>query len=208
MRTRLFGAFATFMAMLMPVAAVAKPCTLLVVGDSLSAGYGLTQGQGWVDLLNTRLQAKHPQWHAVNASISGDTTQNGLQRLPAALERHHPQGVLIELGANDVLRGTPPATIERNLTALVRQAQAQKAWVVLVDAPVLPNYGQAYMNAVTKVYLDVSRAENVPRIPCFLCRVATRPEWMQADGLHPNAKAQAEMLNTVWPHLQPQLRCR
>jgi len=187
--------------------AAASPCSLLIVGDSLSSGYGLAPGQSWVDRLGGRLKKRAPDWRMVNASISGDTTQNGLQRLQPALDRHHPQGVLIELGGNDALRGTPPEAIRQNLLALVRQARAAGAWVVLLEAPVLPNYGKPYAEAVAKLYVDVAREARIVRVPCFVCGVAVVPGMMQADGIHPNEKAQGRMLDAVWPYIAPKLRC-
>lgn len=191
----------------LPGWALANSCSLLIVGDSLSSGYGLVQGQGWVDLLDARLQKTAPQWHAINASITGDTTQNGLQRLAPALDRHRPQGVLIELGGNDALRGTPPEVIRQNLLAMVRQAKAAGAWVALLDAPVLPNYGKAYADAVAKLYGEVARQEKSVLVPCFVCGVGVTAGMMQADGIHPNEKAQPRMLDAVWPHIKPKLRC-
>ena len=187
--------------------AAASPCSLLIVGDSLSSGYGLAPGQSWVDRLGARLKKRAPDWHVVNASISGDTTQNGLQRLQPALERQHPQGVLIELGGNDAMRGTPPEAIRQNLVTLIRQAKAGGAWVVLLEAPVLPNYGKPYAEAVAKLYLDVAREEKIVRVPCFVCGVGVVPGMMQADGIHPNEKAQGRMLDAVWPYIRPKLRC-
>ena len=187
--------------------AAASPCSLLIVGDSLSSGYGLAPGQSWVDRLGARLKKRAPDWHMVNASISGDTTQNGLQRLQPALDRQHPQGVLIELGGNDAMRGTPPATIRQNLVTLIRQAKAGGAWVVLLEAPVLPNYGKLYAEAVAKLYVDVAREEKIVRVPCFVCGVGVVPGMMQADGIHPNEKAQGKMLDAVWPYIKPKLRC-
>ena len=191
----------------LPGWAAASPCTLLIVGDSLSSGYGLTIGTSWVDRLGARLKQAAPDWRLVNASVSGDTTQNGLQRLKPALDRHHPQGVLIELGGNDALRGTPPAAIRQNLLALIRQARAAGAWVVLLDAPVLPNYGKPYADAVTKLYADVAREQKIVHVPCFICGVGITPGMMQADGIHPNEKAQAKMLDAVWPSIRPKLHC-
>lgn len=191
----------------LPGGALANACSLLIVGDSLSSGYGLAPGQGWVDLLDARLKKAAPQWHAINASITGDTTQNGLQRLAPALERHRPQGVLIELGGNDALRGTPPDVIRQNLLAMVRQAKAAGAWVALLDAPVLPNYGKAYADAVAKLYGEVARAEKIILVPCFVCGVGVAADMMQSDGIHPNEKAQPRMLDVVWPHIKPKLRC-
>ncbi|NWG86405.1 MAG: arylesterase [Hydrogenophilaceae bacterium] len=191
----------------LPGWAAAGQCTLLIVGDSLSSGLGLAPGRGWVDLLAARMQQAAPQWRVVNASVSGDTTHNGLQRLGPALARQRPQGVLIELGGNDTLRGTPLPVIRQNLTAMIRQAKAAGAWVALLEPPVLPNYGKPYADAVTKLYVEVARAEKIVRVPCFVCAVGVKPGMMQADGIHPNEKAQAEMLDAVWPHIRPRLRC-
>ncbi|MFY9328095.1 MAG: arylesterase [Georgfuchsia sp.] len=191
----------------LPAWALAGQCLLLVVGDSLSSGLGLAPGQGWVDRLEARMKKSTPQWHVVNASVSGDTTQNGLQRLAPALGRQRPQGVLIELGANDILRGTPPKVIRQNLTTLIREARANGNWVVLLEAPVLPNYGKAYAEAVAKLYAEVARREGIVLVPCFVCGVAVQPDMMQADGLHPNENAQDSMLDAVWPYLKPKLLC-
>lgn len=191
----------------LPGYASAAQCALLIVGDSLSSGYGLAAGKSWVDALDARLKKAAPDWRVVNASVSGDTTQNGLQRLATALQRHRPQGVLIGLGGNDVLRGMPPAEIRRNLVAMIRQAKAAGAWVGLMEAPVLPNYGKAYADAVTHLYEGVARKEKVIRVPCFVCGVGVTPGMMQTDGIHPNEKAQVPMLDAVWPHIQTGLHC-
>ncbi|MHB1098775.1 MAG: arylesterase, partial [Burkholderiales bacterium] len=185
----------------------ASSCNLLIVGDSLSSGYGLATGSSWVDRLGTRLRKTAPHWRVVNASVSGDTTQNGLQRLQPAIDRHRPQGVLIELGGNDAMRGTPPGTIRQNLVAMIRQAKATGTWVALLEAPVLPNYGKPYADAVTRLYVDVAREEKIIRVPCFVCKVAVVPGMMQADRIHPNEKAQGAMLDAVWPYIKPKLQC-
>ena len=191
----------------MPSWALAASCTLLIVGDSLSSGYGLSNGSSWVDQLGGRLKKVAPAWRVVNASVSGDTTQNGLQRLAPALDRHHPRGVLIELGGNDALRGTPPELIRQNLLTMIRQAKSAGAWVALLESPVLPNYGKPYADAVAKLYVEVARKEKIVRVPCFVCGVGITPGMMQADGIHPNEKAQRKMLDAVWPYIQPKLRC-
>lgn len=191
----------------LPGWASAGSCSLLIVGDSLSSGYGLAAGTSWVAKLDARLQKAAPDWRAVNASVSGDTTQNGVQRLQPALDRQHPQGVLIELGGNDALRGIPPAEIKRNLQTMIRQAKAAGAWVALFDVPVLPNYGKPYADAITRMFAQVAREEKIIRVPCFVCGVAVTPGLMQADGIHPNEQAQARMLDTVWPAIKPKLRC-
>jgi acyl-CoA thioesterase-1 len=191
----------------LPGSALAGSCSLLIMGDSLSSGHGLVEGTGWVELLDARMKKSVPEWRVVNASVSGDTTQNGLQRLGAALARHRPGGVLIELGGNDALRGVPPAAIGQNLRAMVREAKATGAWVVLLDVPVLPNYGKPYADAVTALYAEVAREEKIDRVPCFVCAVGTSGALMQADGIHPNEKAQPQMLDAVWPYLEEKLQC-
>lgn len=193
--------------LLLPGSSIAAQCSVLILGDSLSSGYGLANGESWVDRLDARLRKQVPAWRAVNASVAGDTTQNGLQRLQPALDRHRPQGVVIELGGNDALRGTPPAAIRENLRTLIRQAKAAGAWVLLLDAPILPNYGRAYADAVTRLYATLAREERVARVPCFVCGVGVQTGMMQADGIHPNERAQGAMLDAVWPALQPKMRC-
>jgi acyl-CoA thioesterase-1 len=191
----------------LPGWAAASSCSLLIVGDSLSSGYGLATGTSWVAKLDARLKKSAPDWRVVNASVSGDTTQNGVQRLQPALDRQRPHGVLIELGGNDALRGIPPAEIKRNLQTMIHQAKAAGAWVALFDVPVLPNYGKPYADAITRMFEQVAREEKIIRVPCFVCGVAVTPGLMQVDGIHPNEQAQARMLDTVWPHIQPKLRC-
>jgi acyl-CoA thioesterase-1 len=191
----------------LPGWALAGSCSLLIVGDSLSSGYGLAAGQGWVDLLDARMKKAAPQWRVINASVSGDTTQNGLQRLAPALIRHRPRGVLIGLGGNDALRGIPPPVIRQNLLTMIRQAKAAGAWVVLLEAPVLPNYGKPYADALAKLYGEVAREEKIVHVPCFVCGVGITSGMMQADRIHPNEQAQPQMLDAVWPYVQPKLRC-
>jgi acyl-CoA thioesterase-1 len=191
----------------LPGWAGASSCSLLIVGDSLSSGYGLATGTSWVAKREARLQKTAPGWRVVNASVSGDTTQNGVQRLQPALERQRPQGVLIELGGNDALRGIPPAEIRRNLVTMIRQAKAAGAWVALFDAPVLPNYGKSYADAIGQMYGQLARDEKLIRVPCFVCAVAVTPGLMQADGIHPNEQEQERILDVVWPHPQHHLRC-
>jgi acyl-CoA thioesterase-1 len=194
--------------LMLPGWAVAATCSLLIAGDSLSSGYGLATGSGWVDMLGERLKKTAPDWRVVNASVSGDTTQNGLQRLKPALDRQRPQGVLIGLGGNDALRGTPPGVIRQNLVTMIRQAKAAGAWVMLLEAPVLPNYGKAYADAVANLYVDIAREEKIVRVPCFVCAVGVKSSLMQADGIHPNEQAQTALLDAVWPYIQPKLRCK
>jgi len=191
----------------LPGWAYAAQCSLLIVGDSLSSGYGLAAGESWVNKLQSRVQKTTPDWRVINASLSGDTLQNGLQRLGPALQRHRPAGVLIELGGNDALRGTPPATIKQNLDNMVSRARATGAWVALLAPPVLPNYGKTYVAAVARVYSDIATRHKLTLVPCFICDVGLNPDLMQQDRTHPNALAQMRMLDNVWPHIQPKLRC-
>jgi acyl-CoA thioesterase-1 len=188
--------------------AQAQSCSLLIVGDSLSSGYGLARGTSWVDKLAARIKTAAPDWKLVNASVSGDTLQNGLLRLPSALQRHRPAGVLIELGGNDALRGTPPALVKQSLAAIVKQAQASGAWVAVIEPPVLPNYGKAYADSIARAYTEVEQQYKPTRVPCFICGVGVDPALMQGDGMHPNEHAQAAMLDAVWPYLKPRLTCK
>ncbi len=180
--------------------------TLLVVGDSISAGYGLAEGQGWVRLLEQRLQAQKSDYQVVNASISGDTTAGGLARLPPLLAEHRPDVVAIELGGNDGLRGQPLAQFQRNLTALVQQAKQSGARVLLLGMRLPPNYGPRYTDGFAQVYVDVAKAEGVALVPFLLDGVGGDPAFMQPDGIHPRANAQQRLLDNAWPQLQRVLR--
>lgn len=180
--------------------------TVLVLGDSLSAGYGLPAGSGWVRLLQHKLDAEGRAVRVVNASISGDTTASGVSRLPAALAEHHPQIVLIELGANDGLRGQPVPAMRANLAQLVTLARAAKAKPVLFEMRIPSNYGAAYTAQFTAAFGDVARAEKIPLVPFFVAGIATDPTQFQDDGLHPNAGAQPALLDAVWPTLLPLLK--
>ncbi len=182
---------------------------VLVVGDSLSAEYGLVRGTGWVPLLQQRLNQQAPSWQVFNASISGDTTSGGRSRLPALLKQHQPQVVVIELGGNDALRGLPLASTRDNLQAMTRAAQAAGAKVLLLGMQVPPNYGARYTQEFSQLFADVARSERAALLPFFLQGVADGPQaktLFQADGIHPKAEAQPMMLNTVWPVLKPLLR--
>lgn len=178
---------------------------LVVVGDSLSAGYGVADGQGWVDLLARRIQEQGFPHQVVNASITGDTSQGGLTRLPALLQREQPALVIIELGGNDGLRGIAPSVMADNLRQMIAQAQAAAAQVLLIGVEIPANYGPAYRQRFHDAYYEVSQEAGVPLIPSFLQQVALQPELMQADGIHPNEKAQPVMLDVVWPLLLPLL---
>jgi acyl-CoA thioesterase-1 len=186
--------------------AAGKPPVILVLGDSLSAGYGLGEGQGWVTLLQGKLKAEGYPQQVVNASISGDTSAGGVSRLPQALDKHQPTIVLIELGANDGLRGQPVAAMRSNLTKLIQLAKAKKAKPVLFEMRVPSNYGAAYTQQFTSAFGAVAKAEKVPLVPFFLMSVAADSKEFQEDGLHPTAAAQPQLLEAVWPTLSRLLR--
>jgi acyl-CoA thioesterase-1 len=179
--------------------------TLLVLGDSLSAEYGLARGSGWVALLEKRLKAENLDVRVVNASISGDTTSGGRTRLPALLEKHKPDVMVLELGANDALRGLPVASTEDNLRAMINAAKGIRARMLVLGMQIPPNYGPDYTRQFSAVYNKLATEQKVPLVPFFLERLVERPELFQSDRLHPTADAQPLLLDTVWPRLQPLL---
>jgi acyl-CoA thioesterase-1 len=190
----------------LPAAAEVSRQTVLVVGDSLSAEYGLPRGSGWVALLEQKLQAQHVG--VVNASISGETTSGGRSRLPELLQRHQPTHVILELGGNDALRGLPLAMTEANLRAMATAAKAAGAKVLLVGMQVPPNYGRKYGDDFAALYAGVAKAQGAALVPFLLKGVADAPQadaLFQADRIHPNAQAQATMLDNVWVALKPLL---
>jgi len=186
--------------------AVASDRTILVLGDSLSAAYGIRPEQGWVALLTQRLRTQGYGYEVVNASVSGETTSGGLQRLPRALEIHHPGVVILELGANDALRGLPLTLARENLTKMVQLSQAAGARVLLIGIRIPPNYGPRYANELAALYPDLAKQHQLPLIPFLLDKVALDPTLMQEDGLHPNARAEPQVLDTVWQGLAPLLK--
>jgi len=190
---------------LMCMAQNAAAGTVLIVGDSISAGFGLDTSKGWVALLQQRLKKEGFDDKVVNASISGDTSAGGLARLPAALAAHKPDVVVIELGGNDGLRGQPPAQLQQNLASMIEQSQASGAKVLLLGMQIPPNYGKRYVDAFAKVFNDVATAKKVPLVPFFLEGIGGNPALMQADGLHPAVGAQGKLLENVWPTLKPLL---
>lgn len=186
---------------MLPVYVQAK--TIMIVGDSLSAGYGITTQQGWVNLLQKRLDQQYPKQHkVVNASVSGETTSGAVARLPKLLQTHRPDLVVIELGGNDGLRGQPPKMIEKNLAQLVQKSQQAKAKVVLFGMKIPPNYGTAYSKAFENNYKTVSQQYKIPLLPFFLEGVAGNKNLIQSDQIHPNAKAQPILLNNAYPSIQ------
>jgi acyl-CoA thioesterase I len=179
---------------------------ILVVGDSLSAEYGLPRGTGWVQLLTERLRSNRFDYTVVNASISGETTSGGRTRLPALLKQHRPAVVVLELGANDGLRGLPLNTMRDNLAAMTKTSKAAGASVLLVGVRVPPNYGRDYSEKFFESFNSVSRDLRVPLAPFLLDGFAESLGFFQGDRIHPNQSAQPRMLDNVWPYLQPLLR--
>lgn len=179
--------------------------TILILGDSLSASYGVPTERGWVTLLQQRLQQQQYDNLVINASISGETTDGGLQRLPALLAKHNPSIVVLELGANDGLRGFQIERLRANLNQLIQTAKTKKARVLLVAMKIPPNYGLRYTSDFYASFATTAKTFDVPMVPFLLDGVATHPELMQQDGLHPNAQAQSRLLDNVWPLLKPLL---
>lgn len=173
--------------------------SMLIVGDSISAAFGLEIEQGWVSLLEQRLEAKNHEVEVINASVSGDTTAGGLARLAPLLERHAPALVIIELGGNDGLRGMPPGNMQQNLSSMVEQSQAAGADVLLFGMEIPPNYGVRYTDAFRQVFVDVSDTHGIPLLPFLLAPVAEDAGLMQDDGIHPTAAAQPLILDHAWP---------
>ncbi|MCL5767416.1 arylesterase [Acinetobacter sp. ANC5681] len=185
----------------LPAFASAK--TILILGDSLSAGYGIDAKQGWVNLLQQRLDQQYPKQHkVVNASVSGETTSGALARLPKLLQTYQPEIVVIELGGNDGLRGQPPQMIQKNLAQLVQLSQKQKASVLLFGMKIPPNYGTAYSSVFEKNYKVVSQQYKVKLLPFFLEGIAGHKNLIQNDQIHPNAKAQPILLNLAYPYIK------
>lgn len=190
-------------------ASAAAPPTILVWGDSLSAGYGLDARSGWVYLLDQKLKSQAPAYTVVNGSVSGETTSGGLARLPAALERYHPELVLIELGGNDGLRAQPLGAMRSNLEKMTDLAKGAGALPVIFEMRIPSNYGPAFTEKFRQTFADVAQAKNAVLVPFFLNAFAAEPSrWFQDDGIHPNAAAQPQMLDAVWPTLEPLLTQR
>jgi acyl-CoA thioesterase I len=181
---------------------------VLVLGDSISAAYGIQSKQGWVALLETRLQQDHPQARVINASISGDTTGGGLARLPKALAEHRPDIVILELGGNDGLRGYPIARMRGNLQTMIDLTRATGAIPLLVGMQIPPNYGARYTAGFRDTFTELAETNQIPVLPFLLEDVALKPGWMQSDGIHPTAEAQPAMRDAVWKVLEPLLKRR
>jgi len=203
--TRLSTSFLFLLLCLFAAQVLARPGTVLVLGDSLSAGYGIPRGQDWVSLLQQRLDGSDQAYRVINASITGDTTHGGLTRLPGALQRHQPEIVLIELGGNDGLRGLDLATTRDNLREMIHLARQAGARVLLLGLRLPANYGKVYADRFHAVYTELAASENAALIDFFLKGVAETTELMQPDGIHPSARAQPRILDNVWEGLEPLL---
>ena len=175
-----------------------KSTTIMVYGDSLSAGYGLPQKTGWVSMLKTQLKKQQSVYQIINASISGETTLGGLNRIEQALKRHHPNIVIVELGANDGLRGLPIKSIHDNLEAIVKACKQNKASILLVGMRLPPNYGAAYTKKFSAIYQQIAKRHELKLVPFLLAGFGGKPEYFQEDKMHPNKKAQEKILNNVW----------
>lgn len=190
---------------LMCMAQNAAAGTILIVGDSISAGFGLDTRLGWVSLLEQRLSKEGHDDKVINASISGDTSAGGLARLPALLAEHKPDVVIVELGGNDGLRGQLPAQLKQNLASMIEASQQAGAKVLLLGMQLPPNYGARYTQAFAAVYAELANEKKVALVPFLLEGVGGKPELMQADRIHPAAGAQGLLLDNVWPVLKPLL---
>ncbi|HYR34937.1 MAG TPA: arylesterase [Burkholderiales bacterium] len=192
--------------MLWSLGAAAAEKSILVFGDSLSAAYGIAQSRGWVALLGERLKRERPDYSVANASISGETSAGGLARIDAALARHRPAVVIVELGANDGLRGLPLGQMKANLGTIIEHAKNSGARVLLLGMKLPPNYGEDYTKAFEGAFADVAKRYQVALPPFMLEGFAEKPEYFQADRIHPNEKAQPLILERVWRALKPLLK--
>ena len=188
---------------LLPLTAMAK--SIVVLGDSISAGYGIEVQKGWVALLQKKLADQRSDYVISNESISGDTSAGGLARLDQILARHKPAILLLELGANDGLRGLSPQEMKNNLTEIVQRSQKAGSKVMLLAMKIPPNYGKRYIEMFYQIYPQLSAELKIPYVPFILEEVALKPELMQADGVHPNEQAQPIVAEKIWPYLQPLL---
>ena len=207
MRIHLAFGRALLLAALLVIAApsLAAARTVMVFGDSLSAAYNLSTQQGWVHLIGERIDRSHLPWRVVNSSLTGETTAGGLRRLAEDLKRHKPAIVVLQLGANDALRGQPVAGMRSNLEQMIRLARRARAEPVLVGMMIPPNYGIDYTREFREMYASLAAQYKVPLVPFLLEGVADKPELFQRDQLHPTAAAQARIADNVWPALEPLL---
>jgi acyl-CoA thioesterase-1 len=190
---------------LWPLGAVAEEATIIVLGDSLSAAYGMELNESWPSLLQRRLDQNGHAYRVFNSSITGETTQGGLTRLPGLLQKHDPEIVIVELGGNDGLRGLPLEVTRSNLSSMIEQSQAAGARVILAEMRIPPNYGRTYTEKFNGTYAELASRFDVEFLPFLLQDIALEPGMMQEDGIHPTAAAQPIILEQVWSVLQPLL---
>ncbi|WP_243618880.1 arylesterase [Aliidiomarina sp. B3213] len=175
---------------------------MIILGDSLSAGYGLSESDAWVSLIQDQWQQEQPSFELINASISGETTEGGLRRLPSLLEQHQPDWVFIELGGNDGLRGFQISEVRANLSEMIQISKNNNVNVALSAVAIPPNFGPRYTQMFEQIYVQVAQEHNVELVPFFMLEIATRPEWMQNDGIHPNLSAQPKIARIMEPQLR------
>lgn len=185
-----------------PITTITSTPTILVVGDSLSAAYGIDPNLGWVTLLQKKLKTDQYPYRVINISTSGDTTSNGIEKLPKALKEYRPAIVILGLGSNDGLRGLAIPALKQNLSTLITLSKNAKAKVLLLGFLIPPNYGPVYSNAFQQVFVEVANRYQLQRVPFLLQNIALNPDLMQDDGLHPNEAAQPIILDNVWPYLK------
>ncbi len=195
----------TFLLLLILVMPMVSAKTILVLGDSISAGYGLKIDQGWVNLLQKKLTDQNLPYSMVNESISGDTSAGGVARIDRAISQHNPAILLLELGANDGLRGLPPKQMQQNLSRIISSAKQHGAKVLLLSMRIPPNYGKRYTEMFYNVYPELAKIHTIPYVPFLIEDVALKEQYMQRDGLHPNAAAQPIIADVVWEYLEPML---
>jgi acyl-CoA thioesterase-1 len=195
-----------FISLLAPFGVLAAEKSILVLGDSVSAAYGIAQARGWVALLGERLKRERRDYSVVNASISGDTTGGGLARLGAALEKHKPRVIVVELGGNDGLRGLPVAEMKKNLAAIIERSEKAGARVVLVGMRIPPNYGPEYTQAFDSSFAELAKRYRTALVPFLMEGFAEKPELFQPDRIHPTEAAQPIMAERVWKALRPLLK--
>lgn len=192
--------------LLTAIPAVAQQRNLLVWGDSLSAAFGISEEQGWVQLLSERIEREYPSFRVINGSVSGETTTGGLERLPAMLAEYRPELVILELGGNDGLRGIPVEAIRDNLAAMIRLIESGGGRVLLAGIRIPPNYGPRYTEPFHENYFSLAEEFELPLLPFLIEGIPENPELMQNDGIHPVAEAQPAILENVWAVLEPMLQ--
>ena len=210
MKARIISLLVIIMSLCPAVARSAEEATntLLVYGDSLSAAYGIQEAQGWVTLLESRLNEENWPYKLINGSVSGETTTGGLERLPAMLSIYQPDLVILELGGNDGLRGLPLETLKANLKKMISLIRAEGGEVLLTGIQIPPNYGPRYTEPFFSLYTEISEEDSLALVPFLIEGIPQQPELMQNDGIHPKAEAQIMILDNVWPYLEPMLSRR